>query len=120
MKRFAALLLAVGVLSLAGCTRGSAGWDYETVSGPNDRVLNDPISQGWEPIGISVTHDGTKWFVLKRQKATTHPVNWQYKTVTSTNGEEVLNTPSNQGWEVVGVTASGNGSQLFLLKKAKT
>jgi hypothetical protein len=117
MNRFVVPCLAAGVLILAGCTKEN-GWEYETVSGPNDRVLNDPIAQGWEPIGISTTRDGQRWFILKRQIASPHPVNWQYKTVISKNGDAVLDTPENQGWSLVGTSEMPDGSKWFLLRQA--
>jgi hypothetical protein len=120
MNKFIAPILAAGVLALAGCTQGGMGWEYQTISGPNDRVLGGPVAQGWEPVGISVARDGTKWFLLKRQKAATHPIDYQYKTVASTNGQEILDAPANQGWDVVGVATGADGSQWFLLKKVQT
>lgn len=119
MNRFVVPCLAAGVLLVAGCTKQS-GWEYETVSGPNDRVLNDPIAQGWEPVGMSVTGDGQRWFVLKRQIASTHPINWQYKTVISKNGDGALDAPENQGWAVVGTSEMPDGSKWLLLRKPAT
>lgn len=120
MKRSVAILFAAGALLLAGCAKPGVEWQYQTVSGPNDQVLGHPISEGWEPVGISVSRDGTRWFLLKKQKASDRPVNYQYKTVVSKNGQQILDAPANQGWDIVGVTTDADGSEWFLLKKAKT
>jgi hypothetical protein len=119
MKKTVAISLAAAVLALAGCVRQQGNWEYETISGPNDKVLEEPSSEGWDPVGISINSDGTRWFVLKRQKGVEHIVGkWQYKTVIGQD-DTILNDPTNQGWSTIGVTDAGNGSKWFLLKKPK-
>ena len=119
MNKFMVPLLAAGVLALAGCSQTSMSWEYRTVSGQSDRVLGGPVAQGWQPVGISVTRDGTRWFLLKKQKTDGQPVDYQYKTVVSSNGQEILDAPANQGWDVVGVATAADGNEWFLLKKTK-
>ena len=102
MKKLVTLLLATGVLVLAGCctTQPTAQWEYKTVASTSDEVLNTPLAEGWTPVGLSVTQENNKWFLLKRPKPNYHPSHWEYKTVSSTS-DEVLNTPTAQGWTVV-------------------
>jgi plastocyanin domain-containing protein len=118
MKKSVGVLLVAGVLVFAGCA-ARQNWEYETISGTTDRVLNQPVAEGWDPIGICVTPDGQKWFILKRQKSVTRPSNWQYKTVIS-HSDGVLDNPTNQGWNVIGYCQTADSDKWFLLKKPKT
>ena len=120
MKRTIALLLAAGALALAGCStsRHASRWEYRTVSSTSDEVLNTPVAEGWAPVGLSVTPEGNKWFLLKREKPTYHAGKWEYKTVSSTS-DEILNTPLAQGWRVVSFSVTPTGNKWFLLKHAK-
>ncbi|MGA9779754.1 MAG: hypothetical protein WBS33_15945, partial [Verrucomicrobiia bacterium] len=108
------------LLALAGCstTQHAAKWDYKTVSSTSDEILNTPVAQGWIPVGISVTPDGNKWFLLKRAKTDYHASRWEYKTVSSTS-DEILNTPMAQGWSVVSFCVTANGDKWFLLRHPK-
>ena len=108
----------VGVLALAGCA-ARQGWEYKTISGANDKVLSDPVADGWQPIGLCITPDGQRWFLLKRQKELARPGNWQYKTVIGRT-DEVLDNPTNQGWNVIGFALTAGNENWYLLKKSKT
>jgi hypothetical protein len=120
MKKSIALIFAVGALALGGCfsTWHGSKWEYKTVSSTSDEILNTPVAEGWRPVGISVTPDGNKWFLLKRTKPDYHANNWEYETVSSTS-DEVLNTPLARGWSVVSFCVTPNGSKWFLLKHPK-
>jgi len=118
MKKSVGLLLLASALALAGCT-ARQGWEYETVSGANDKVLADPVADGWQPVGICITPDGQKWFLLKRGKEVTRPGNWQYKTVIGRT-DDVLDEPTNQGWNVIGTAQTANSETWYLLRKSKT
>ena len=74
---------------------------------------------GWQPIGICVTPDGQRWFLLKRQKELAHPGDWQYKTVIGRT-DDVLDNPTNQGWNVIGYAMTADNEKWYLLKKPKT
>lgn len=119
MNKFAAVLLVLSVLTLAGCSgRKDPTAQYKTISSPSDKVLSTEAAQGWTPIGISVGPDGTKWFVLQKTKGDNVRIQWEYKTV-SGKTEEVLNEPEQQGWEVTGSFLTSDGTKWFLLKKPK-
>ncbi len=121
MKKPFALILTANDLTVAGSMNHPAGahWEYKTISGKNDEILTAPAAQGWTPVNISVTPDGNRWFLLKRPKGEAPRDRWEYKTVSSSMGDEVLNTPMVQGWSVVGFSVTPDGNQWFLLKKRK-
>jgi hypothetical protein len=70
-------------------------------------------------IGICVTPDGQKMFLLKRQKGVPVQGKWQYKTVVGRN-DQVLTNSANAGWDLVGVSATADNNNWYLLKKPKT
>ncbi len=120
MKESVGILLASGILTFGGCNAPQkVDWEYETVAGANDKVLQGPVSDGWEAIGICVTPDGQKQFLLKRPKEAKAPAKWQFKTVIGKD-DRILNNPTNQGWEVVGSSEMANSNKWYLLKKPKT
>jgi hypothetical protein len=120
MKESVGVLLFSTILAFGGCnTAQKADWEYETIAGTNDKVLRVPVSEGWDPIGICVTPDGQKLFLLKRQKDVKAQGNWQFKTVVGRD-DKILNNPANQGWELVGVSQMPDSNRWFLLKKPKT
>lgn len=47
----------------------SGEWDFKTVAGRDNKILNNPANKGWEVVGISETSDSNKWFLLKKPKA---------------------------------------------------
>lgn len=119
MKESVGVLLASGVLAFGGCTAQKANWEYETIAGANATALRAPVADGWEPIGICVTPDGQKLFLLKRQKdVKSASGNWQFKTVAGRD-EKILNSHDNQGWEVVGFSVAADSNRWFLLKKPR-
>ena len=120
MKQFISIIFVASTVVLAGCstTQHASKWEYQTVSSTSDEVLNTPVAQGWRPVGISVTPDGNKWFLLKREKPVYHASKWEYETVSSTS-DEILNTPLARGWSVVSFCVTPNGNKWFLLKHPK-
>jgi hypothetical protein len=120
MKKLAVVSFICGILALSGCTdRKGPVAQYKTVSGANDRVLNSSIAEGWAPIGISVSADGTKYYLLKKTREKDASIPWQYKTV-SGKDDGVTNTSVAQGWQITGSYVTGDGTKWFLLKKPKT
>ena len=115
MKRYLILLSVVGALALAGCSQGPQ-WQYETISGTSDRALQAPITQGWEPIGLSVNSNGQRYFILKKSRLNVPQVNCDYKTVSGRN-DDVLAGSLAQGWTVAGSSVLPDGNKWFLLKK---
>jgi hypothetical protein len=120
MKESVGVLIASGLLTFGGChSQTPVTWEYETVAGRNDKVLQAPATEGWVAIGICVTPDGQKMFLLKRQKGVTKAAKWDFKTVIG-RSDNILTNSANQGWEVVGISAVAGGHKWFLLKKPKT
>lgn len=120
MKESVGILLASGILAYGGCNAPQkVSWEYETVAGKSDKVLQAPAQDGWVAIGISVTPDSQKMFLLKRQKGVTNPGKWQFKTVIGPN-DHILMNQTNQGWELVGVSHMPDNINWYLLKKPKT
>jgi hypothetical protein len=119
MKESVGILFASGVLTFGGCNAPQhVDWEYETVAGTSDKVLQAPAVDGWEAIGISVTADGQKQFLLKRPKEAKVLAKWQFKTVIGRN-DGILNSPTNQGWEIVGFSEMADSNKWYLLKKPK-
>jgi hypothetical protein len=120
MKESVGILFASGILTFGGChSQTPVTWEYETVAGKNDKVLQATAEDGWVAIGICVTPDGQKMFLLKRQKGVTAAGKWQYKTVIGRN-DNILTNSANEGWEVVGISDISDGNKWFLLKKPRT
>ncbi|HTR40024.1 MAG TPA: hypothetical protein VMH87_00220 [Pseudomonadales bacterium] len=120
MKESVGIFLASGLLTFGGChSQTPVTWEYESVTGKNDTVLQAPAAEGWVAIGVSVAPDGQKTFLLRRQKGVTIAGKWQYKTVVGHN-DNILTNSANEGWEVVGISDLSDGNKSFLLKKPKT
>jgi hypothetical protein len=120
MKESVGALFFSGILAFGGCTSQKGNWEYETVSGTSARVLQAPAASGWTPVGVCITSDGQKRFLLKRQKnIKAFSSDWQFKTVAGRD-DKILSTPDNKGWEVVGFSETPDSNKWFLLKKPKT